>query len=277
MKNIRLVALDLDGTLLDSEKHLSERNRKALAACIQRGIYVVPCTGRIWKGVPDFIRLFPGIRYAITVNGAVVEDVVKHRVLDERKIHWENALEILELARNFQTMYDAYVGGQGIGEFYFMNHMDDYGSSPQLQQMIRDTRIAVADVKEEVRRQKKPVDKINYFFKDLSERQRAREALALRDDIVVSSSFPDNLEINGPGATKGDALCRLASFLGIDYEQTMGFGDGENDFTLIQKAGIGVAMGNAIEDLKIKADYVTRTNDEDGVAAAIEKLMGIEV
>ena len=67
--DIRLRALDLDGTLLDSQKRLSARNEKVLRECIARGIYVVPCTGRIWSGVPEFLRTLPGIQYAITTNG----------------------------------------------------------------------------------------------------------------------------------------------------------------------------------------------------------------
>ena len=94
-----------------------------------------------------------------------------------------------------------------------------------------------------------------------------------RGDVVVSASFANNLEINAPGAAKGEALERLAGHLGIEMSQTMGFGDGENDITLIRKAGIGVAMGNAEECLKAEADYITVTNDEDGVAAALEKLL----
>ncbi len=267
---IRLIALDLDGTLLNSQKDLSRRNEKALMKCVEKGIYVVPCTGRIWNGMPDFIRQFPGIRYAITVNGAMVEDVEKHQVLSEEKMHWVQAKEILELARDFATMYDVYVDGQGIGELRFMENMDRYGLSPELQKMIRRTRKAVEDLPSEVARLGRPVEKVNYFFYDSEERGRARKALLARGDVVVSSSFPNNLEINAPGATKGGALLRLAAYLGIDPKQTMGFGDGENDMTLIQEAGIGVAMGNAVDALKAKADYVTGNNDEDGVAAALE-------
>ena len=275
MKKIRLIALDLDGTLLDSQKYLSPGNRRALLKCIQKGIEVVPCTGRIWSGVPDFIREFPGIRYAITVNGAVVEDIYEKKILDERKLNWQQTVEILELAGHFQTMYDVYIDGSGWGEARFMERMEDYGISPVSKKMIKETRRIVPNVIEEVKMRACSVEKINYFFGDLQERQRAREALLLRGDVLVSSSFPNNLEINAPGAAKGEALLRLAEKLGIEPQQTMGFGDGENDLTLIQKAGIGVAMGNAVESLKEEADYVTSTNDEDGVAAALEHLLGL--
>jgi len=277
MVQIKLIALDLDGTLLDSRKRLSSRNESVLKACIRRGIEIVPCTGRIWSAVPEFIRNLSGIRYAITTNGAMVQDIVENRILDERKLSSDLALEILELAKSFHTMYDAYIGGTAFGEARFLDHMDEFGVSAELQKMVRETRRPVPDVIEEVRRQNRQVEKINYFFGNMAERQRAREALLKREDIIVSSSLPNNLEINALGATKGEAILRLAKHLEIQPEQTMGLGDGENDVTMMQMAGISVAMGNSLDILKAEADYVTDTNDEDGVAVAIEKLIfGIE-
>lgn len=274
MKNdIRLIALDLDGTLLDSRKRLSHRNEEVLRECVRRGIDIVPCTGRIWFGVPDFIRNLPGIRYAITTNGAVIEDVQKHKILDERKLNCSQALEILKLARQFDTMYDAYVGDLALGEVRFWDRMEAYGIDPELQKMVRSTRQPVMDVVEEVKKLGRPVEKINYFFGSQSERSRAKAALLARGDVVVSSSFSNNLEINAAGASKGEAICRLADYLGLKKEQTMGFGDGENDITMMTMTGIGVAMENGMERVKEKAHYITCTNDEDGVADAIEKLV----
>ena len=93
----RLIALDLDGTLLDSEKRLQERNRKALEECIARGILIVPCTGRTAKGIPDVVREIPGIRYAITVNGGMLLDLEKDQVLDEKLLPMNIVTEIYEL------------------------------------------------------------------------------------------------------------------------------------------------------------------------------------
>lgn len=275
-KNIKLIAFDLDGTLLDSQKRLSPRNESALQECVRRGIYLVPCTGRIWAGVPDFIREMPGVRYAITGNGAVLEDVVEHRVLDEKKLSWEKALEILKLGRDAGVMYDAYVDGQGYGETHFMNDLNSYGIEPAIQKMMWLTRKPVPDVLEVVGRLRKPVEKVNYFFRDFELRLRMKEMLLARGDVAVSASYTNNLEINELGATKGEALLRLASYLGLDPGETMGFGDGENDLTLMRYAGIGVAMANGMETVKAQADYVTETNDEDGVAVALSRLAGIE-
>lgn len=273
MNNIKLIALDLDGTLLNSQKRLSKRNETALRECIRRGIEIVPCTGRIWKGIPDFIREFSGVRYAITVNGAAIVDIQNEKEIDQRKFCTAQALEILELAKQFDTMYDAYIEGQGYGEERFMVQMERYGIPPIVQNMVRETRIIVPNVIEKVREERQMVEKINYFFSNMEERARARERLLQRDDVIVSSSFSFNLEINAVGATKGEGILRLASHLGIEPEATMGFGDGENDLSMMQKAGLGVAMENGEEVVKKAADYVTVCNDEDGVAVAIEKFI----
>lgn len=273
MAEIKLIALDLDGTLLDSQKRLSPRSEAVLKECIRRGIHIVPCTGRIWSGVPDRIRNFPGIRYAITVNGALIEDVAESTLLGEARLSIPQALDILKLARSFHTMYDAYVAGSGYGESRFMDHMGEYGIDTHIQEMVKSTRKVVPDVSQMILQLNQPVDKINYFFGDMDERARAKAALDARGDVIVTSSFPNNLEINAPEATKGNGILRLAAHLGIRPEETMGIGDGGNDQSMIEMAGIGVAMGNAEESLKAIADYVTLTNDEDGAAAAIEKLV----
>ncbi len=268
--DIKLIALDLDGTLLDSQKRLSDRNREVLLRCAQQGIEIVPCTGRIWMGVPEFIRSLPGVHYAITVNGAVVEDVARHQVLDEKKLSNATAIELMELAQQFHTMYDVYIGGKGYGEKRFLDHMGDYGAPTSLQRMILDTRQPVQDLVGYVRQRACPVEKINCFFGDQEVKTCMKAELAKRDDIIVSASFPSNIEINALGATKGDGIARLAAHLGISQSQTMGFGDGENDITMMETAGIGIAMGNGMAVVKACADYVTGTNDEDGVAAALE-------
>ena len=117
------------------------------------------------------------------------------------------------------------------------------------------------------------MEKINLFFPDMEERDRLRAELEKRGDVLITSSIPNNLEINAFGATKGEAILRLASHLGISEKQTMAIGDGENDFSMIQKAGIGVAMKNGSKELRGAADYITDTNDEDGVASAINRII----
>jgi len=271
--SIRLVALDLDGTLLDSRKELTQRNRRALEACIERGIYIVPCTGRTASGIPEEIRSIPGIRYAITVNGGMIEDMEKNQVLDQRLMDTATALDIIDLVKDYHIMYDAYIEGEGISEERFYNHLDDYKITEEIQKLVKRTRHVVPSIAEYVKQWKGKIDKVNLFFDDLTLREEIRAMLKKRSDVLVSSSLYNNLEINALGASKGNALLRLASILGLSKEETMAFGDGENDSSMIEMAGIGVVMANGEPSVKAVADYITAGNDESGVAQAIETLV----
>lgn len=271
--SIQLIALDLDGTLLDSRKRLPHRNRKAIEACIARGIQVVPCTGRTAEGVPSMIKEISGIRYAITVNGGMIEDMEKKLILDRRLMEKETALSVLEQIKDRHIMYDIYADGQGISEDRFYNHLDEYKVTKEIQILVKKTRRVVPDIIEYVKNKPGMVDKVNLFFSDLDEREEIRILLKQRTDVIVSSSLYNNLEINAIGAEKGEALLRLASILGLSREETMACGDGDNDFSMIRLAGTGVAMENGEESLKAIADYITGSNDEAGVAQAIEKLV----
>lgn len=168
-------------------------------------------------------------------------------------------------------MYDAYIEGLGISESRFYDHLDEYNIPEEIQKLVRITRTVVPNIEDHIRQSDVPVEKINLYCSSLKDRETIRTLLAERNDIIISSSLENNLEINALGATKGQGLRRLADHLGLGIEETMACGDGENDLTMIQMAGIGVAMANGEEALKTLADYVTATNDEDGVAQAIER------
>lgn len=271
--DIKLIALDLDGTLLDSSKRLSERNYKALVRCMEKGIEIVPTTGRTVDGIPEILKSIPGIRYAITTNGASIKNLLTKEELDSRKMPSNLAHYIMEKAVPYHIMYDAYIEGRGISEDKFYYHLDEYNIPEANHKMIHDTRDVVPCILEYVMECGKEIEKVNMFFREEETRVMMRKILSEIPGILVTSSLPNNLEINSLEAAKGEAILRLSHMLGIRPDQTMAFGDGENDFDMIEKVGFGVVMANGIEGLKIKADYITSTNDEDGVAAAIEKLV----
>lgn len=274
MRDIRLIALDLDGTLLDGNKRLSDENRRALEGCIRHGIHIVPATGRPSAGIPDPIKALPKIRYGILTNGARVEDMAEHVVIAEEMIGWELAYEVLSRLSHHPVAYDPYIDGRGKMEARFRDHLDQYGLPPVMQQLVQSTRDEVEDELLYVQENKRPVEKINVFIPDKKLREELWEELKTYEELVVTSSLPYNLEVNARSATKGMGLSKLAAHLGLRMEQTMAFGDGSNDLTMIQAAGIGVAMANGIEELKEQADHVTLSNEEDGVAAAIHYFLG---
>lgn len=271
--SIRLIALDLDGTLLDSRKQLTERNRRALEACISRGIYIVPCTGRTASGIPEAVKAIPGIRYAITVNGGKIEDIQTGQILAPHLLNKDIALEVISLVTDRHVMYDAYIDGEGISEDRFYNHLQEYNIAPEIQKLIKATRRTVPNVIEYIKEWGGDIDKVNFFFSDMEERTEIWGLLKKRPNILVSSSLVNNLEINALGGAKGEGLLRLAAILGVKPEETMACGDGNNDLSMIQMAGIGVAMSNGVPELKAIADYVTADNDASGVAQAIDKLV----
>ncbi len=272
-----MIAADLDSTLLDDEKNVPDENLAALKECLDRGITVVIATGRTRLGIPEELLNLPGLRYAITINGARVVDLKTGEVLDTCCLDHDLALSLLEKAKSspYDIMYDASIDGtvytcQGyfdrIGEFF-----PDF--PPRALEMFKNMREAVSDNIEYVRDNADEVDKVNYTFSDLEERSLMREELKKIPGIVVTSSIPTNLEINAIGADKGGALLWLADMLGIKREETMAFGDSDNDLTMIRDAGFGVAMENAGPALKAAADYITASNNDSGVAKAIKRFV----
>lgn len=270
---IKLVATDMDGTFLDDDKNIPEENMKVLRECAAAGIEVVPATGRAMKGIPEAIKNLPGVRYAITTNGAVVADLKAGVIADARRIPVDLAVRIMTIARTSQDdiMYDAYIDGIAYTMDCFYQNLERYVHTPGMVALVRSTRKVVPDNIDYVLERNTEIDKINMYFPSMDARSRMRKVLSEIPGIFVSSSIPNNLEINAAGADKGGALLRLAEFLGIKREETMALGDGENDLSMIQAAGIGVAMENGEEDVKAAADYITVTNNEAGVAAAIRK------
>ena len=272
---IKLIATDMDGTFLDDNKEAPEENIRALAECAARGIEVVPATGRTILSVPEEIKNLPGVRYAITTNGAVVADLKEGTIISTCKMTADLAAAVMEIARDSEDdiMYDAYIEGVGYTTDYFWEHLDYYAASPGIAGLIRKIRRPVPDNIAYVRECGQDVEKINMFFVDMEARKRMRERLSKIPEILVTSAIPENLEINAAGATKGSALLRLAEYLNISREETMAFGDGENDLSMIECAGIGVAMENGEESVKAAADHVTVTNNEAGVAVAIHRFI----
>ena len=273
MKQIKLIAFDLDGTVLDSLKRLSGRNRAALKACAEKGIVLVPATGRAAAGISPAIRDIPGVRYGITTNGGTITDLKTGEILDRQTISGEKALRLMNVISRYHAMYDPYINGRGITQPEFYDHMDEFGLTPVIQEMVRATRDVVPNIQDYVKQTGAEVEKINIYLADLKDREPLQRELEQEEGLSITSSLYNNLEVNDAKATKGQALKRLADYLNIPMEAVMAFGDGGNDLSMIQAAGTGVAMANGLETVKAAADYITLDNDQDGVADAIEKLI----
>jgi len=269
---IQIIQLDLDGTLLDSEKKISPRNYRALERAAEQGVQIVPSTGRFYDGMPQVVRDMPFVNYVIAVNGAQIYDVRRKKVLHRAEIWPERAVEVFRYLETLSCIFDCYVDGWGYMKADLYGRIDEFVSNPITNRMVRELRTPMEDFYGFV--QDKSVQKIQAFFKDMDLRAREMERLAqMFPDMAVTSAIVNNVEINAADANKGEALQVLSRQLGVDIRDTMAFGDGSNDLAMIQTAGIGVAMANAYQGLKDAADYVTATNDEDGVALAMERFV----
>ncbi len=272
-RDIRLIALDLDGTLLTTDKRLTERTVRALSEAAQRGIRIVPATGRGLTGLSPKLCALPFVRYAITVNGAAVWDLERQEPIVRRAFSPERALELWDFIARYHTMRDACIDGTARMEPDYYNKVETFMPDEPRRRLIRSTRTPTEGLRELVAEGSLAVEKFNLFFREDAEgeRQQARRDLAQLDGLSVTSSLGNNLEINHAEATKGKGLLSLAAHLGLPAEQVMAFGDGENDVSMLRAAGLGVAMGNAGDEVKAAADLVTLGNDEEGVAYSIEK------
>ena len=270
MADVRIIALDLDGTLLDSGKNLSAANRHALAAAAEKGIHVVPTTGRFFGGMPESVRALPFVRYAITVNGAQVYDRATDAAIVREELPLATALAIMRYLDGFDVIYDCYQDNWGRMTASMQARAADYAPDAHYLKMIRELRKPYPDLKAHLEEEGRDVQKIMLFARDLSVRARIADGLKARfPELAVSASTFNNLELNSTRAHKGLALKRFAEHLGLGLENCMAFGDGANDLTMVKAAGVGVAMSNACPEVLAAADYVTLSNDEDGVAAAI--------
>lgn len=274
MRNIKLIALDLDGTLLGPDKLLSAENAAALERAAREGIEIVPATGRFYRGMPQIIRDLPYVRYVITINGAQVFDVARQQTVCGSEIPWQRAVSVMERLDGLPVIYDCFQNGWGWMTQRLYDQVERYTENGHTLDMLRQLRTPVPELKAFLKERAAGVQKIQMFFQDMELRAAMLRSLPEEfPDLVVSTAIVNNIEINSREATKGVALEKLAAHLGVPAAQTMAFGDDLNDIPMLRAAGIGVAMKNAAEEVKRAADYVTDSCDDSGVAHAMRHFL----
>lgn len=271
---IKLIALDLDGTTLKKGSILSERTRRTLEEVIKRGLHVVVATGRVFSALPEAIFDIEGLEYIITSNGAHIT-----RLKDMEQIYSnypdENAIEQVGdfLAARKAFPVEVFTCGKAYIDRAVYEDVRDNGSDYMDAKYIVKTRNPVDDIYGFLREHKREIENINIHFSNFADKAELKKLLTINSEITVTSSMPHNLEIGGKTTSKAQAIAALCEMLGIEEKNVLAVGDSPNDEAMIKAAGIGVAMGNAEEEVKACADFVTLTNQEDGVAYAIEKFV----
>ena len=276
--DVRLITLDLDDTLLNSDKLISPRNEAALRRAAERGVEIVPASGRFYDAFPEEVKRLDFVHYAIAVNGAEIRDLRSGEAIARAELPMETALRVMEYLDTLPVIYDCYMDGWGWMTERLQKQAPEFAPNVHYLIMLQEKRSPVPELKAFLRERGHDVQKIQFFIKNAGDKPAVMAELARRfPEVSVTSSVSNNIEINAPAANKGTALLSLAAHLGLDRSQTMSFGDQLNDLSMIEAAGTGVAMGNAAPELKAAADYVTADCNADGVALAVEKFCNLEV
>lgn len=272
-RNIRMVALDLDGTTLGDDKKISRRTIEDFGKAMNQGVHIVVSTGRTYSSLPEQIFHIEGLEYVVTSNGAHITELAGRKLIYEDYIPAAGVEKVAELVADTGISVETFVEGRAYIDRREYDEVLEKGSSYRDAEYIRQTRNPVADILQFMIENKNIIENINLSFEFLEEKERWRETLEAIEGITLTSSFIHNFEIGGRTTSKATALRYLMQRLGVKPEELMAVGDSPNDGEMIKLAGIGVAVGNATEEIKTLADYITGTNNEDGVAQAIEKFV----
>lgn len=266
---IKLVAIDIDGTLVTDDKQLTTETIEAINQATEQGVKVVLCTGRPLNGVQDYLKKLcldnQAESYVITFNGSLVQNtngdiIVRHTVSFNDYLDMELLARKIGLhfhAETDQFIYTANrdISPYSIAESFLVRTPIKYRTVEEMTPALSISKGMIIDDPELISKaldeKAVPADFFNRFY--------------------IVRSEPYFLELMNKDASKGNAIRDLAAQLDIKQEEIMALGDQENDLTMIDYAGLGVAMGNAIDEVKEHADQMTLTNQENGVAAAINQ------
>lgn len=271
--DIKLIGIDMDGTLLNTEKKISPRTITALEIASQKGAKIVICTGRVLQGIREYIPDLSFVRYYITSNGASIYDIKEDKVIYQNLIPTDKADKVLQIYRT----------SGGLAEVYSRNmsymSMDDYSDLSGRYGVNQTARAYLCKKNEPVESlfqliasRPEGVEKFNLSYFPAVTYSQIWNRLNVIGGLSLTFSDIRNIEVNIHGCNKGTGLAALAEQLEIPAAQIMAIGDSLNDREMLLYSGNPVAMGNASDDIKALSSTVIHSNDEDGIAHFLEIL-----
>lgn len=262
--NIQLLAFDIDGTLLDWTQKISSRTLITLRKLDEKGVVMVPITGRCLEGIPPELLAFKHMMYAVTSNGA---RTVRLHDMSTFETHLLDPQAASQIARICEKPYA-----------WSAIHMDGgCHDSNELLRQLRKTiyrhgfidHPVIHNLPQAILDKNMHIEKIQVFAPKVGLKSIKKELESLTN-LCLPISRSRYLEISDQQANKGSALVSLCNYLKIDMKHVMVIGDGDNDLSMLEKAGYPVAMGNAIQVVKDSAKFTTSRNTDDGFAKAVE-------
>ncbi len=263
----RIIALDIDGTLLNSRKEVTSACADAVRQAAEAGKIIVYNTGRAVSELTEFFPLLPDIRWAVYASGAGLYDIQKGKAFALHGIPRADADAILALARTKDLMPQLVIGDRDVIQASHMARLDHFHMEIY-RPLYERAMTLVPDIYSYAANCREDFLKINLYHADPAERVRTREELSC---LTVEKAYSEvsSLECSAAGVDKGSGLLRLCGELGIPAAESVSVGDADNDIPMLRAAGLGIAMGNAARHVKDAADRVAADNDHDGCAEAI--------
>lgn len=266
----KLLALDMDGTLLDSHKQVLPGTKAAIDELAASGIAVAYCTGRNPTELTDYRAGLPSIRYGSLVSGALSYDFGTDEALGITPISTELACQIVEAGLAAKAMVHMLCLHSSVTSQRYIDHMDRYGMGVY-HGMFDRLCTRTDDLEGYVREHEGEVLKINLYHLDADARLKTRSKL---ESLPLKLAYAEttSLESTAAGISKDKGLQAICQHLGITMDEVVAVGDAPNDTDALRAAGCAVAMGNATPEIKEIADIVVADNDHDGIVEAIERL-----
>lgn len=259
-----MIAVDLDDSLLGDDLNISDTNKKAIFEASNKGVIVTVATGRMYRSALPYIEQLRLNVPVITYQGGLIKNALSHEVLYNCSIPLKIAKEIIKKTSSDNVYLQVYIGD----EYYIQEH-NDLSELYRLNTGVAG--IAVGTLDKFIKKDPSKLLIIDEPGRILKMREEYESLFG--ELLQVTISKPNYLEFTHKDATKGKALEYLSGLLGIDRKEIIAIGDSYNDIPMIEYAGLGVAMGNARSDIKKRADFVTQTNNDNGVAEVINKFI----
>lgn len=286
---VKLIAIDMDGTLLTPEHSITPRTILAINKALEQDIQVVIATGRAFYEAHAIVSEYDlNIPY-ICLNGAQIRNE-QHEIMENYPMNYNLISEVADVFKSEDVFYQVYTDKaiyttsieRDIDIFIELAEQSGGGSDVEKIRRLMRERLAKTSLKEvsnyrEIYEQEdEQVLKFLAASANKPKLVRTKNYLNEIDQLAVSASSYGNIEVTRKGAQKGIALEKMATDLDVDLKDTMAIGDNLNDISMLKRVGTAVAMGNATTEVKAIADIVTGTNIEDGVAVAIENVLNNE-